>query len=265
MPSPLPGNACELLLHEFEASTKPPEYAILPLLQRGLGLRILFQYTYAHTTPGAAQVHDLLKQALALKLDLAQFHNSLPDNYAREDLGARTLNIWRVHQILVQDVLVQCYYSLEEGNNQPKSYDSQVVQCMADAQAAINAILASTPYNHITNTTKQGDVPHDASPAIRKMLNSMTYSFVPCSKPPLRDQTTTNKIQYSDRHPLLICSMVKTLSNKHRADVHHLRKLNAASFGHQTPFRNFEPIYLPSREDVFDSTPVAQSLSCATS
>lgn len=192
IPLPISTNAYKMLLSHPATPKDLPEYTILPLLQRNLELRISFQ-EYSRRDPG--DLHTLLNEALSLDNDLAAWYEGLSQDYLEcRALGRdNTINMWRVHQIVMQDVLVHCYYSMEKAMGQPKCFDPQVNECKAKAQECIDAILQSTPY--ISSTASTSNTPSKATSA-RMVLHHMTFSFV--THAPYRSDIAADKV--TDTH-----------------------------------------------------------------
>lgn len=173
---PIPSNACTVLLSTPATPKDLPEYTILPLLQRNLELRLSFQDCLRRDPEN---LHTLLSEALSLDNDLVAWYRTLsPEYFQCQALGRdNVINMWRVHQIVVQDVLVHCYYSMEKAMGQPKCFDHQVDECKAKSQESVEAILQSTPYSPTTEGSSSSNPPSKATSA-RMVLHHMTYSFV---------------------------------------------------------------------------------------
>lgn len=174
VPLPIPQNACKMLLETPATLRELADYIMLPLLQRTLELRISFQILLRQD-PG--NLHTLLNEALSLDKDLDGWYKTQPLEYFESQALGRDnmINMWRVHQVVVQDVLVHCYYSMEKAIGQPRCCDPQVDECKAKAQENIDAILHSTPYSPPT----KGSPSNPRSKATsRLVLHHMTFSFV---------------------------------------------------------------------------------------
>ena len=143
------------------------------LLQRSLALRISLQRC-SHQDP--PHPHSLLNGALSLDNDFARWYRELPTGYFEcQALGRdTTINIWRVHQILVQDVLIHYYYGMEKAMAQPACFDREVNQCMAKAHDNIDAILESAPY--YSRTRDSSGWPNNAT-SVKGILYHLTYSY----------------------------------------------------------------------------------------
>jgi hypothetical protein len=166
------------LLRIADPEERLPEYTILPLLQQSLELRCALQ---SHSQPqGPSQdlgsMFILMNEALRLENGFAAWHRKLPaDHPDSHALGKDTLiNIWRVHQILIQDVLVRCYYAMEVATGQLGCYDRLVDACMAKSQVMIDAILDSAPYD--TPITNGASTQPASNAAIRTVFYHMTFS-----------------------------------------------------------------------------------------
>jgi hypothetical protein len=168
-----------------------------------------------------AVITNLLGLAEAMEIEFLSWWDSLPPDYrARSDfytVGAQ--NIHRCHLIFLQDVKMQCYQLMK--NLTEFTYDNEIARCVTTARDLVNKMCATTPYDF------GDDDPHARERDV----------VIPAQEIPKTKVTLAFHITFSP--PLLISSMVSSISGRQREGIIAARRQQAAAVSLSRPVREF--------------------------
>ena len=166
-------------------------------------------------------LQKLLESAQAVERELLSWWESLLLGYrARTDFyTVGSQNICRCQKLFLQDIKVQCYQSMS--NLTEMTHANEIARCVTTARELINRMCATTPYNfgHYDPRARLGNVVTAAQD-------------VPETKVTLAFHITFSP-------PLLISSMVSSISDSQRAGIISARHQQAAIVGLSKPVREF--------------------------
>jgi hypothetical protein len=164
------------MLLQFTSTPAPPEYTILPLLHRGLELRIALQESISHSEipQSHASVTSHKLECEALENDFTIWYNELPDDRKQTKDGylLLTLNIYRVHMILLQDALVRCYQRLNRLDQTSGQYEEEIEECVEKAQGYVETMCNSMPYSFLPDDP----IIEETENSGKRILHHLSYS-----------------------------------------------------------------------------------------
>lgn len=124
------------------------------------------------------------------------------------------------HKILILDVQVRCYYLLEQAEEQPQRYEKEITETIHEVHSLCQQIFDLVPYDF-----NPAELQKDHSTNVRRALYHTSYN-----------------------HPLLICSMVESLSNEEHIGISYARMSQAGYYNLKHPLRTFPATLVPRRE-----------------
>jgi hypothetical protein len=168
-----------------------------------------------------AVITNLLASAEAMEIEFYSRWDSLPADYrARTDFyTVAAQNIHQCHLIFVQDLKMQCYQLMT--NLTESTYDNEIARCVMTARDLIDKMCATTPYDF------GDDDPHARERDV----------VIPAQDIPETKVTLAFHIIFSP--PLLISSMVSSISYRQREGIIAARHQQAAAVGLSGPVREF--------------------------
>jgi hypothetical protein len=148
-----------------------------------------------------AVINNLLASAKATEKEFSSWCGSLPPDYrARTDFyTVCAQNIYRCHQIFIQDVKMQCYQLMSTLTE--FTYGNKIARSVTTAREMVDKICATTPYEF-----------GDDDPRAREGNAVMAAQDIPETKVTLAFHVTFNP-------PLLIASMVSSIPDMQREGI----------------------------------------------
>jgi hypothetical protein len=168
-----------------------------------------------------AVIKHTLASAEATETEFLSWWDSLPSEYkARTDFyTVGSQNIYRCHRVFLLDLKMQCYQLMS--NLTEFTYDNEIARCVTTARELIDKMCATTPYDF------GDDDPHAREGDVVTAAQDIPETKV----------TLAFHITFSP--PLLISSMVSSISDRQREGIIAARHQKAAAVGLSKPVREF--------------------------
>ena len=126
-----------------------PTYRLLPLLHRGVMLRVtaLKLYRSPSELMDASLISSLLASGQILEEDLLTWTRKLPPNWPSHNhlYEVLSVNLFRVHRILLQDLFIRCRQRIDQLQGTDSEHEIQ--ENVQNAQELVDEICSTVPYD----------------------------------------------------------------------------------------------------------------------
>jgi hypothetical protein len=213
---PLPPSICEVLLNN-SLDKHERAYRLVPIAHKSVDLRVE-ALALLKTEIDQEKLLLMLDRIRLLDMEYLRWHNECPGDWVKRDhlYELLTVNIFRAHRVFLCDLCIKCHTRLSQLDGVDR--DDEIGRSVQLVQEMVDEMCASIPYGF------GEDDPNERVKVREGMLPDVEMDFF---------------CHMSFSFPLLVSSMVDSLSETQKKGIEAARMSCAKASGLQKPFRTF--------------------------